>query len=70
MQLYVLAAQCPRDGWRPGVWITAEQRELYRDWPPHTTVGEWKCVNRSCGRRYPLTARAFQEAEEERAKVA
>ena len=61
--LYLLAAQCPKDGWRPGVRITARQIELMQGEPPDVVVGEAQCPNSRCGHKYPLTARAYQEAK-------
>lgn len=55
-----LMARCPRCFHRPNIRVAPELAAKHNTHPPDQEVGSIKCHR--CGKKYPLTARAYQEA--------
>lgn len=61
-RLLRLMAVCPTCGTRPALRITAEMVLDAQHHPPDRPLSTYQCHRRGCGRVYPLTARAYQQA--------
>lgn len=67
--VYRLAARCPACGHPPLDRIPPLERERYAGEHPDRVLREVKCGRPSCGRRYVIRARDYQEATPERVRA-
>jgi hypothetical protein len=59
---FILAAVCPRCGWRPAIRTFAAMVEAALDLDPETPCMSMKCQRRGCETTYIITARAYHNA--------